>query len=179
MRRRIYGWLLTIAVLSLLAISHRSAASVTGQVEQTVTRRGYLPLIARPLLATATFGTAVDQNGRPTPPLTTIGADQRKLYYNVSVQGAAGQPYRIEYILPSGPLDPDQGTFAGNDINAPGLICYTSGLDCESPTSTLRPGTYTIRVLVAGVLIAESSATVLASLDETAADRAAPLAVRR
>lgn len=179
MRRRMYGWLLTIAALSLLSISHRSAASVTEQIQQTLPPRSYLPLVARPLLTTITFGTAADQNGRPTPPLTTIRAGERKLYYNIAVQGADGQPHRIEYILPSGPLDPDQGTFVGNDINANGQICYTSGVDCENPTGTLLPGSYTIRVFIASQLIAESSATVLASLDQTEALDTAFPAVRR
>lgn len=179
MRRQMYCWLLTMAALSLLSISHRSATSVTGQAASTLTPRTYLPLVTRPLLAAITFGTSADQNGRPTPPLTTISAGERKLYYNVAVLGAAGQTYRIEYILPSGPLDPDQDTFASNEFNAHGQICYTTEVDCENPTGTLLPGSYTIRILIANQLIAESSATVLANLDGTVARTGTLPGVRR
>lgn len=168
MYRTISRCMLMIAALGLLSLTYRPAVGETAQDELDLTTQGYLPLIIRPLLAEITFGTTTDEQGRPDPPQTTIGHGERRLYYNISVEGGVGRSYRTEFILPGGPIPPDIGTLPSNDFDAPGVICYTDPnlADCNDPTGALVPGTYRIRLFVDDQFVAEESATVLAGLDE-------------
>ena len=167
MRRYVYGWLLLGAALALWAGAWQPVLSIHKQ--DTLTPQGFLPLAGRPLLATILFGTSTDAQGRPTPPQTTIGPDARKLFYYEQIMGAAGQSFRVEYLLPSGPLTPDQGSVPTNDFVQSGVMCYTDPSigGCDAPTGTLMPGDYTIRVIVDEHLIAESSVTVLSDPNQS------------
>jgi hypothetical protein len=111
--------------------------------------------------------------------MTTISPDARQLFYNVTVRGASGRPYRIEYQLPGGPIDPDIGVIPSDPFEALGMICYTSNGDCGQPTGTLAPGRYTIRLFIDNQLISESSATVLAGLDAPTIGSAAGRGMRQ
>lgn len=141
------------------------SASTIGPTQE-LSRRAYLPLTLQPTTARITFGTAVDNNNKPSPPLTTIPAGSRVLFYNVEVIAAQNKPFRIEYTLPTGPLPAETGTVSASPANFPGSICYTSNGSCNPPTSTLRPGVYTIKLFIEDQLAAEASATVAAELRE-------------
>lgn len=165
MRRHFYGWLLTLAALSLTALTQQPARSRATSAS-TLGTRVYLPMVMRPLQGLIIFSSSTDANGRPSPPMTMIGANERKLNYSVTVHAALGQPYRIEYYLPTGLFDEDSGTISSDPFESLGTICYSSADDCSEPTGTLAPGTYTIRVFIDNQLLSESSVTVLAGLDE-------------
>jgi hypothetical protein len=178
MRRSISGWLLMLAALGLLALVQRPGLS-TAASAIVITSKVYLPLAMRPMESAIVFSSSADESGRPSPPMTTISPNARQLFYNVTVRGASGRPYRIEYQLPGGPIDPDIGVIPSDPFEALGMICYTSNGDCGQPTGALVPGRYTIRVFIDNQLLNESSATVAASLDAPAIDSAAGRGMRQ
>ncbi|HEX5690138.1 MAG TPA: hypothetical protein VFX76_09055 [Roseiflexaceae bacterium] len=150
----------TIAVLLLGSIAMTQAAAQPAQVVP----RAYLPIVLRPITGAITFGAAIDSNGIPTPPATQFTAGLRKLYYNAAIGNADGLPYRLEWTL-NGTRQPgidESGTAVGNAENVNGFICYTQqGTSCDNPTGTLPTGTYTLRLYVNDILLAENTATIV------------------
>lgn len=162
--RSLWLWAGLAAVLALALLTNTPTAGQT-----TLTPRGYLPLAMRPLEGVVTWSTTTDDSGAPNPPLTTIPAGARRLHYQVAVSGGGGQAYRIEYRVPTGPLDPpDTGVIAGNLFRLSGSLCYNTAPGCDNPSDPLRPGDYTIRVFVANELLVESTVNVAAGLTPSA-----------
>jgi|GEM_PF-6839340 len=161
-----------LLAFTTLAWSHGANAypsqhQASSQESLALATKTYLPVVVLSPTATVTFGTTIDSNGVPNPPLTVLPAGSRKLYYNAAIRAAQGKPYRLEWSI-NGQRQPGidhTGTVPSNSANINGLICVTATPTCDNPTGTLPTGTYLLRVFVDNVLITEGTVTVAASLD--------------
>lgn len=152
LRRALPALVATIVLAALLGPA-RARAQGDGPL--------YLPLVARPAVATLAFATGVNpESGEPIAPGTAFPGGTDLIYVAVRLEGYAGRSYRVDFAAPDGQkVTGASRSILSNDFRAAPSYCFTTST-CELDRSPLPGGVYTVELFVDGALAGSGQFTV-------------------
>jgi hypothetical protein len=145
-----------LAVVVALALLLALSGSLKAQApEQHV----FLPLVVSQPLVKIEFGTGVDSEDRLVNPGTVFAYGIARLYYQYTVTGALGQPYRTEWFV-DGVRQPqldDSGTILDTSAVFTNSFCSPTLSSCDQPVPR---GAYRVKFYIDEVFFSEATAVV-------------------
>ena len=149
--RRLPAVVLALALLLALSGSLKAQAPEQPQV--------FLPLVVSQPLVQIEFGTGVDSEDNLVNPGTVFAYGIARLYYQYTVTGALGQPYRTEWSVDNvrQPQLDDSGTILDTSAVFTNFFCSRALGSCDQPVPR---GAYRVRFYIDEVFFSEATAVV-------------------